>query len=279
VKLDCETLELAETSLAAILRVPRLELRRRIDGIKQTDYEIITDTENDRLLPMLRAVAGREVADLVDGQTCWFHATRINDFTSFREGIWPLPKNFDRIWKSLYLLATDCATREGWERFRQETEESNFGGHLPDVIRCWMADLGPHAFLFAASALNPRDTGNHDFLGKSELVDFIAPCFERQFKVSLLDRHRAATQPVLIKFTTSGIKAVDLGAVVDCVLHQTKGWSLCNVGRCFSADGEAIAASQMLKAIPILEGVGRFGSHATYSLSPTSAHISLQSAA
>ena len=275
--LDCETLEQAVTSLAAILRVTRSELRRRIDGIKRTDFEINTDTETDRLLPMLRAVAGREVADLDDRKTCWFHATRVGDFTTFRRGVWPLPKNFDRIWESLYLLVTDCVSLKGWEEFRRETEASNYGGHSPDVIRCWKANLGPYAFLFAASALNPKDTLNHDYLGTSELVDFIAPCFQKQFKVSLLERYRAAKRPALIKFTTPGIKAADLGASVNYVLHQMKGWSLCNVDPCFSAAGREIAANQMLKAIPVLENTRRFGSHATYSLSPTSAHISLQS--
>ena len=275
--LDCETIEIAETSLAAILRVTRSELRRRIDAIRQTDFEIKTNTQNDRLLPMLQTVAGRVVADLDDGQTCWFHATRVSDFTSFREGIWPLPKNINRIWDTLYVLVSDCITPQGWKKFRYETEEGNYGGHSSDVIRCWMANLGPYAFLYAASALNPSDTGNHDFLGKSELVDFIATCFQREFKVSLLDRYHAATRPALIKFTTPGIKAVDLGATVDCILHQIKGWSLCNVGTCFSADGMEIAADQTLKAIPILEGLTRFGSHAVYALSPKSAHISLRS--
>lgn len=275
--LDCETLEQAVTSLAAILRVTRSELRRRIYGIKRTDFEIDTDTETDRLLPMLRAVAGREVADLDDRKTCWFHATRVGDFATFRRGIWPLPKNYDRIWESLYLLVTDCVSAKGWEEFRRETEASHYGGHSPDVIRCWKAGLGPYAFLYAASALNPKDTGNHDYLGTSELVDFIAPCFLAQFKVSLLDRYRAATRPALIKFATPGIKAADLGAAVDCVLHQSKGWSLCNVDPCFSADGREIAANQMLKAIPVTEAARRLGSHVTYQMSPAREHVSLQS--
>lgn len=275
--LDCETLEQAVTSLAAILRVTRSELRRRIDGIKRTDFEIDTDTETDRLLPMLRAVAGQEVPDLDARKTCWFHATRVSNFTSFRQGIWPLPKNFDRIWESLYLLVTDCISPEGWEEFRRETEASNYGGHLPEVIRCWKGNLGPYAFLYAASALNPRDTLNHDYLGTSELVDFIAPCFQRQFKVSLLDRYRAATRPALIKFTTLGIKAADLGAAVNYVLHQSKGWSLCNVDPCFSADGREIAADQMVKAIPVTEDARRLGNHATYQMSPVREHITLQS--
>jgi hypothetical protein len=275
--LDCETLSQAETSLAAILRATRSELRHRINRIQQTDFKINTDTHNDRLLPMLRAVAGRKVTDMDEGRTCWFHATRASDLTSFRDGIWPLPQNFDRIWEWLHTLVPDCLTADGWEKFRRETEEGNYGGHMPDVIRCWKANLGPYAFLYGASALNPRDTSNYDYFGASELVDFIAPCFERKFKVSLLERYRAATRPALIKFTTSGIKAVDLGAAVDCVLHQSKGWSLCNVDPCFSADGQAINSSQMVKAIPVVAGATRFGKHTTYSLSPMSEHISLRS--
>jgi hypothetical protein len=276
VNLDCETPDLAEQSLATILQIDRMRLCSQIGEIKKADFEINTNAEDDRWLPMLKAVAGREITDTGGGQTCWFHATRVKDLTSFCEGIRPLQQNLHQIWASLYPLVADCVSPEGWNDFRRETEESNYGGHSRMVIEAWMANKGPYAFLFAESALNPRDTGNHDYLATSELLEFIAVCFERKYRVSLHARYHATTQLALVKFMTPGIKAAHLGAVLDYLLHRTAGWSLSCLDPCFSANGQQIMPTQVAKAIPILECPAGFRNHAAYSISPAGAHVSLR---
>jgi hypothetical protein len=274
-RLDCETPELAEEALALILEMDRLELRSLLAAIKSSDFQIETDTETDRLLPMLRQVAGRQIDDMQEGETCWFHATRTGDFSSFRHGILPLPQNVDRIWSSLYSLVHDCLSPDEWVAFRRETVESNYGGHAQEVIDCWMANLGPYAFLFAGSALNPSETGNHDYLGKSELAEFIALYFERQHGIDLLGRYQAATRPALIKFMTSGIKAADLGAALNYLLYHVKGWSKCNIDPNYSGEGRRIEPHQIVKAIPVLEAGRRFRNQISYCLSPMGDHVSL----
>ena len=92
VNLDCETLELAEQSLAAILGIDRARLCEQVREFKITDFEVHTSLMDDRWRPMLNAVAGHEIADTDCGKTCWFHATRAKDFSSFRQGILPLPR-------------------------------------------------------------------------------------------------------------------------------------------------------------------------------------------
>lgn len=274
--LDCETPELAEQSLATILRMDKAQLCSQISKIKKTDFEIKSSIQDDRWLPMLNAVAGREIVDMDDGQTCWFHATRVKDVLSFRDGIWPLPQNLDRIWHSLYPLVADCVSPEGWGKFRRDTVADNYGGHAQEVIRCWMANEGPYAFLFPESALDPSEIGNHDYFSTSELVEFIAICFEKKYRVSLHDRHYAATQPAFVKFSTPGIKTIHLGAALNYLWHRYMGWSLSCVDPCFSADGQKIMPHQVIKAIPILERAIGFRKHSAYSLSPVSVHVSLQ---
>jgi len=275
-KLDCETPELVAQSLGAILRMEAAQVHSRICEIKKSDFEINTCTVTDRWLPMLNTIAGRKVSDLEVGQTCWFHATRAKDFSSFRQGILPLPKNVSRIWDMLYPLVTDCVTLDGWKEFRRETVADNYGGHSAMVVKAWMANEGPYAFLFTGSALEPKDSGNHDYFATAELIEWIAICFERRFRVSLHDRHHAATQPGLIKFWTPGIKAVHLGAAVDFLLHRHLGWSISNVDPCFSADGQQVMPAQVIKAIPILEYIRTFGKHPVYSVSPVEAHVLLR---
>ena len=176
----------------------------------------------------------------------------------------------------LYPLVADCVTVEEWKEFRRETVADNYGGHSAMVVNAWMANEGPYAFLFTESALSPKDSGNHDYFATSELIEWIAICFERKFRVSMHDRHHAATQPAFIKFWTPGIKAVHLGAAVDYLLHRHICWSVSNVDPYYSSDGEQITPAQVIKAIPILEHIQHFGKHPVYSLSPVEAHVFLR---
>lgn len=273
--LDCETRDIAEQSIATILQMEQVQLRERICAIKKTDFATNTCIVTDRWLPMLNAVAGRKISDLDDGNTCWFHATRVKDLSSFRQGILPLSKNLNRIWDMLYLVVADCVTLEGWEKFHQETVADNYGGHSEEVVNAWMSNEGPYAFLFPESTLTPGDFCCHDYFSSSELIEWIAICFKCRFGVSLHNRHHAATMPGLIKFWTPGVKAMHLGATVDYLLHRHFGWSLSSVDPCFSAEGKQIDPAQVIKFIPILERIHAFARHPLYSPSPPANHLSL----
>jgi len=273
--LDCETPELAEESVAEILRIDRRRLHGQLGEFKETDFEVNEDLVSDRWLPMLNAVAGRNVENIQGGQTHWFHATRAKDLNSFREGVRSLPRQLKEIWIALYPLVADLISLEQWNEFRAETEMDNYG--FPEEINnAWMSNEGPYAFLFAESTLDPREIGNHDYLATSELVESISICFERKYRVNLQARHHAATRPALVKFATQGIKAAHLGAALDYLLHRSKGWSLSHLSPCFSGEGQPVSADQMIKAIPVLEGARRFGKYSTYSLSQPNFHVSLR---
>lgn len=274
--LDCESIETAESSLAAILRINRSRVAEHLNEFTLEDFEVNTDIVDDRWRPMLNAVAGYSVEDFDQGFTCWFHATRVKDVAAFRNGIRSLPRQLNETWASLYTFVSDVLSPEQWRSFRDEAERENFGGHSPDVIRAWMSNEGPYAFLLAESPLNPRRNGNHDYFATSELVEFIALYFEKKFRVSLHARHQAATFPALVKFKTEGIKAAHLGAAFDFLLHCKNGWSLSCLSPCFSGEGQSVLPDQMVKAIPVVETVGRYGRHSTYKLSPSNQHTSLR---
>lgn len=273
--LDCETFETAGNSLAAILGLDRARITACLDEFSLDAFEVNTDIADDRWRPMLNAVAGRTVEDFNRGFTHWFHATRVRDLAAFHIGIRSLPRQLDETWASLYTFVSDVLSREQWNSFRDEAEQENYGGHSPEVIRAWMSNEGPCAFLLAESPLNPRGNGNHDYFATSELVEFIAIYFERKFGVSLHDRHHAATRPALVKFKTEGIKAAHLGAAFDYLLHRKHRHSLSCLSPCFSGDGHSVMSKQMVKAIPVNETLERFGRHTTYSLSPPDQHVSL----
>lgn len=274
--LDCETFEAAAISLATILDLERARITACLEEFTLEDFGVNTDIVDDRWRPMLNAVADRHIEDFNEGFTHWFHATRVKDLAAFRAGIRSLPRQLDATWASLYTFVSDILTPEQWSSFRNEAERENFGGHSPEVIRAWMSNEGPYAFLLAESPLNPGRNGNHDYFATSELVEFIALYFERTFGVSLHARHQTATHPALVKFKTEGIKAAHLGAAFDYLLHRKNGWSLSCLSPCFSGEGRGIAPDQMVKAIPVIETAGSRARHSTYSLSPSGQHIFLQ---
>ena len=216
---------------------------------------------------MLRYAAGCNFKDESEGKTCWFHATRVHDSNSFLTGIGSLQDRLEPTWAFLHTLVADHVSQAEWSRFRLEAESDHFG-HLPDVVKAWMSNHGPYAFLFAETPLNPAGTCNHDYLGGSELVEFIAIYFDRKHPVSLRNRHTSATKPFLVKFETSGIKAMHIGAALDYLVHRKANWSIDFLSPCFSGEGEAVPAERVTKLIQVEESRGLNRKNPKYRFAP-----------
>jgi hypothetical protein len=272
VDLDCETPESTALSIARILGLSVREMESLLNEVSDGDYPVNIDMGLDHWLPMIGKLAGRELEDMESGCTFWFHATRINDFGSFRSGIHPLTRQVDEVWKWLHFLVADRISADEWRRFRRRTERDHYG-HSEMVHDAWMAATGPFGFLIAEASLSPGETGNHDYFNVSELVEDISSCFKHEFGFSLKDLHHAATKPALIKFKTKGIKAYRLGAAVDYLVHKKEHLTLCCLSPCFSGEGERVCPDQVIKVIPVEQTRRFFRGHPEYKLSEVNAHL------
>jgi hypothetical protein len=250
--LDCETLKSAEESLSYLFCISCEQLHKHIDELAGMQFEVNADITEDRWLPMLRYVTGHDFKDEKEGTTCWFHATRSHDANSFLAGIGCLRDRLEPTWAFLHTLVADTLSQRDWLRFRREAESGNFG-HTSIVVEAWMSNQGPYAFLFADTPLNTAGTCVHDYLGVSELVEFITTDFDRRHPVNLRDRHRAATKPMLVKFATPGIQAMHVGAALDYLIHRKARWPIDCLVPCFSGEGKAVPAEQIVKLIHIEE--------------------------
>lgn len=250
--LDCQSLHLIEESLSCLLAISRDQLRKHVDQLVRMQFDVSADIVDDRWLPMLRHVSGRNFEDEKEGITCWFHATRVNDPNSFSTGIGSLNDRLEPTWSFLHSLIADHFTETEWLQLRHEAENDHFG-HLPDVVRAWMSNHGPYAFLFADIPLNPGATCNHDYLGVPELVEFITEYVDRRCATNLRSRHLSRTKPLLVKFSTPGILAMHVGAALDYLVHQKANWPIDCLCPCFSGDGKAVRAEQIIKLIHVKE--------------------------
>jgi hypothetical protein len=280
VTLDCETVEDAEASVAECLKLPAHEIRRYVCDPHKTDFAVNESQVRDRWLPMLNAVATREVEDIKDGYTCWFHATRVKDMNVFRTGIHPHSRrDLNDIWTMLGTSAEGLNISElQWRDLRRKVEKDNYGQPL-DVLESWMSypSQGPCAFLFAETALSPSKTGNYDFLKCPEVVDLILGSIEgidREIAHGLRSRHRSETKPALVKFRTSRIEAAYLGAALDYLVYHNAGWPLNHLDPCFSASGHAISPEQIVCVIPIVESNSSPDTGYNYSFCPRSDRVS-----
>ena len=146
--LDCESTESTVASVCKILSLSRRELDDHVNEFARNPFEIHNNEEADVWLPMLSGVAGKDIADQILGETMWFHATRVQDFLTFRRGLLTVREQLEHTWQFLRTLVADLVSDAQWKDFRIGVEEDNYG-LLPEVWKAWQADGGPWAFLLA----------------------------------------------------------------------------------------------------------------------------------
>lgn len=78
--------------------------------------------------------------------------------------------------------------------------------------------------------------------------------FDRNHPViNLRDRHLAKTKPLLVKFSTPGILPMHVGAALDYLIHRKAKWPIDNLSPCFSGEGRAVPAGQIVRLINVEE--------------------------
>jgi len=96
--LDCETPKSTEESLCRLLGLSYNRLLRCVEELAKLQFEVNTDIIDDRWLRMLRYAVGYDFQDVMEGSTCWFHATRTHDTNSFLAGISCLQDRLEPTW-------------------------------------------------------------------------------------------------------------------------------------------------------------------------------------
>lgn len=250
-RLDCDTPDTACDSIAEILGIDRVELESFLDGLDVDalgqDPSIAGEIELTRDV----TIGPRRftIPPSSSVSTCWFHATRVADPSTFRQhGIRPLPDQLEGIWEFLFdLVQPDCSTAE-WAAFRRRIEAGDTD-HSAFLYKLKVLDSqhqwGPFAFLVRDAAEGRADDAHHNYLRAPEITEDICRCFGS----GLLGKYQDATRPCVVKFEHHDFNAERFTAAVNYLYAVRQGMnqpaSVCNT--CFDGKGKPVPPSAILQ--------------------------------
>jgi hypothetical protein len=244
--LDCETLESALHTGAAILGIPPEELRDRISSF---DYDGVPLDDQQQHpyedLVVLYALGYPPEQLPMDHGCYWHHATRAMPGEQFIDGILPLPLVIERIWHMLGELARDWSSADEWQSFRRNMRGQGAQQYWGKFA--FQRGGGPFAFLVRPVIHSGERLGNHDYLGIPEIVEDICIAYEEMVGHDLAARFVAATRPCIIRFRSSKPWPGALQAAL-VFIHSAIGGSLSRHGNtCFDGKGEAVPSSDIVQ--------------------------------
>lgn len=196
-RLDCETKDTTITSLGTIYNVDGNDL---VEFFRGFDLDRFYE-DNSPGIPADRFLfqnfqdsfgpPSQKVTEI-----CWFHLTRTLSDNKFHQGILPLGKALELIWKTLLRIF------ENTEHYLRLQELKNGGVEnyhyqlkTPDPFH-W----GPYAMLVRETAFRSKEMCNHDYLWLPEIVEDICNAYHEAYNIELYDSVLKATSPCIVKF-------------------------------------------------------------------------------
>jgi hypothetical protein len=230
--LDCESEDLALTSLAGLLGENPQKLKASLTSLKPEELEAAAESQdgNDALW---NKIVGSGTRSPIPRVIHWFHATRVRPETDFSEGILPLSLILPAIRSCLISLATGetsagSSTALLSPGFQYVLKTSN------------SIHQGPHAFL-VRDAITRRASCTHDYLEIPEIVEDLGP------SASVLEKFRATTKPCIVKFRSTEPRG-DVTRIALSYCYSAlwdRGMSLQN-NTCFDGQGQTIPRSDIV---------------------------------
>lgn len=245
--LDCESLDTAIHTSAAILGISDRELR---DRVKSFDYDRVPRAEQQQHpyeALVVRHALGYSPEELpVDHACYWHHATRVSATEQFIDGILPLPLIIDRLWHMLGELARDWSSTNEWKSFRPNMRGQGAQQYWGKFS--FQPGGGPFAFLVRPVILSGERLGNHNYLGIPEIVEDICMAYEEMFGHDLAARFIDSSRPCIVRFRSHKPWPGALQAALVFMHSALSGGGLSRHGNtCFDGRGEAVPVSDIVK--------------------------------
>lgn len=207
-RLDCESRESAEASVALAFRCNPTDLREFLSDPGHPAYyeeqhqTILVDF--DRF--MFERACSAFGAPLLPQQVCWFHCTRVPAGTTFEEGILPLGTIVPSLEERIAALLADSRAAAAVRRAfaRQGGTSFHFRNKLRNRIH-W----GPYAILVRESAEHGDRLRQHDYLRIPEIVEDLCEEVLADCGLDLLPTILSHWRPAVVKFVAPADESVD----------------------------------------------------------------------
>lgn len=196
--LDCESFDVALTSLSNIFQTPRERLQELLSAKGIGIHYEMHWRELPDFKDYLYAVAeGHLGCPLPLDAVCWFHTTRVLPGTTFSEGILPLDAALPAL-KERLIEAVDAPSLKA--QLRHALYVGGVGDHHYANKTQNSMHWGPYAILVRDVASCAADLSQHDYLAMPEIIEDICNGFEAPVREELLTVFSAKLRPAVVKF-------------------------------------------------------------------------------
>ncbi len=213
IALDCESRHSALESLSAIFGVSPAILDGFLTEFDLDEHFETHDPLNygNRELRLVLEHRLNVVAAPLD-RVYWFHLSRTLPDTDFADGIQPLAKALDPVWRTLLHVFSGTPHEERLIQMKEAGVPS-----FQYRLKVGSPKLaGPYAMLVRESAFRSREMGNHDYLRLPEIVEDICIAYTALFGEEIQPDLNNALVPTIVKFWSSETLGIDC---VEAALH------------------------------------------------------------
>ena len=188
--LDCTDLKTTIHSICRIVELEPDELSSRLQSIRVESLpdaeKVVTALGDFNTLPNPEYV-------------CWFHATRVLDSTTFKDGLKPtstMKKQIEVVLRDLAFEAGLCS-KDDWEDLPRS---DSYAGRLAWKAGIKPFDDGPHGFLVRETILHPDNLSIANYCDAPEIVREICWSIPKNIGHPLLDAYKTKTRPAIVNF-------------------------------------------------------------------------------
>jgi hypothetical protein len=202
-RLNCENVEKTYESLSKIFGISKAYLQ---DIIREN---LLIPENNDSgklkhvlLFYQLSNKIPQISESIIEGDTVYFHMSRVLDPYSFKKGIYPLNEILDQLYKELH----DFVDMLDISKLKHKRVLGNsYNSVLHRMSYSYL--LGPYALLIKEVS---ECTENKHFLNVPETISDILSKFEYEYQKDFMEEYKRIARPCIVKFLYPGIRKVNI---------------------------------------------------------------------
>ena len=184
--------------------------------------------------------------------TSFFHGCRRFEKPLISMDLLPSPSVTDLIWENIWESCADLLPMDSLHDFKRSFFLSPFCREYSKRVKgSRIRERGPWAFI-VRDCLRCRGTSHYTHR-LPEILSLIANFVAEEFSIDISGRLNKRTKPYIIQFRTSESDPIDLGYALLHLHEHYKDTPFSYDYKCFSAEGRAVPATNILRIEEVQE--------------------------